>query len=80
MHEYLLCVIIGAVLGMIVGWAARGDENRRYHTRRSMADTTLTPLPTARVVAWVPRGSQALTANSPNDWRPPTNGRVQALP
>jgi len=58
MHEYLLCVIIGAVLGMIVGWAARGDENRRYHARRSMADMALDPLPTARVVAWIPRGGE----------------------
>ncbi|MBA3959920.1 MAG: hypothetical protein H0X60_05945 [Chloroflexi bacterium] len=66
-HNYLVFVIIGFVIGWIVGWMVRGDENRRYHARRSMAGMALTPLPPARVVAWIPRGSQALTPNSPND-------------
>jgi len=59
-HIYLVCVIIGLVLGWIVGWTVRGDENRRYHTRRSMAGMALDPLPPARqtVVGWIPRGCE----------------------
>ena len=59
-HNYPVCVIIGFVIGWIVGWMVRGDENRRYHARRSMADLALDPLPPARVVAWIPRGRAAL--------------------
>ena len=64
-HNYLVFVIIGFVIGWIVGWMVRGDENRRYHTRRSMAGMALTPLPPARVVAWIPRDRQALAQGPP---------------
>lgn len=68
-YNYLVFVIIGFVIGWIVGWMVRGDENRRYHTRRSMAGMALAPLPPARqtVVGWIPRGraelDQGLTAD-----------------
>jgi len=57
-HHYLVCVIIGFVIGWVIGWVARGDENRRYHTRRQVADKAVAPLPPARqtVVGWIPRG------------------------
>ena len=57
-HIYLVCMIIGLVIGWIVGWMVRGDENRRYHARRSMAAVALAPLPppTTRVDGWIPRG------------------------